>query len=346
MKRGVIEPTVKKSRLWIPEGVDKTFLSALPWHLKKEVLGEQWRLLRERPHSLQVKKSSNMIKKRCVRVKECLVEVDKSTTDVNKVSVNIKKIYKQRINSTDTGKLSRTKTKNCDVHPKTFHHKTTKPCKEVQKSNHETQDYDRQSVSSNAKSLKKTKIQKSSKDSWASLDPYPKTVKQRISNAYAYEERNKGHEDDIFDKEDNRWDGQLLRESYDFLDTAKNIELEDHLNSPCGKSPIHPATAAGSEVGTPEVLRPGSPSPRLATLWQRAAFLQRKIRERDRRSGKGRKSKEDRSGENSGSTLTADPKKIVFSELAKTVKIATAEEEGEDLDLSGAEGYYSDDYNL
>ena len=327
MKRGVLGPTVKKSRLWIPEGVDKTFLSALPCHLKKEVLGEQWRLLRERPHSLQVKKSSNMIKKRCVRVKECLVEVD-------------------RINSTDGGKLSRTKTKNCDVHPKTFHHKTTKPCKEVQKSNHETQDDDSHSVSSNVKSFKKTKIRKSSKDSWASLDPYPKTVKQRISNAYAYEERNKGHEDDIFDEEDNRWDGQLLRESHDFLDTAKNIELEDHLNSTCGKSPIRPATADGSEVGTPEVLRPGSPSPRLATSWQRAAFLQRKIRERDRRSGKGRKSKEDRSGENSGSTRTADPKKIVFSELAKTVKIATAEEEGEDLDLSGVEGYYSDDDNL
>ena len=36
-----------RCRQWVPEGVDLEFLDALPEDLRKEVLEQQWRLVRE-----------------------------------------------------------------------------------------------------------------------------------------------------------------------------------------------------------------------------------------------------------------------------------------------------------
>ena len=36
-----------RGRQWVPEGVDLGFLDALPEDLRKEVLEQQWRLVRE-----------------------------------------------------------------------------------------------------------------------------------------------------------------------------------------------------------------------------------------------------------------------------------------------------------
>ena len=98
-----------------------------------------------------------------------------------------------------------------------------------------------------------------------------------------------------------------------------------------------------------EVLRPGSPSPRRGTSWQQAAFLQRKLRERGRRSGERRGGTGEERGRGSGEEMdkrsneTREDHKKIFSDLAETVKKATAEVEVDNLDLSGAESYFSDE---
>ena len=343
MDSGVLQPSPKKSRLWVPDGVDSAFLSALPRHLREEVLEEQWILLRENINFRTACNCSRGSELKKLPVKKCSVRVKKCSVRVRKCSVRVKKCSLRMKNCSVKVNSYSSKVENCSVVVSNFKIKP-KNCV-VQHTNnqlHQSEEIEKPGQDpgcSNAKSSNKT-------DSWALLVTNPRTVKQRLSNKDMYEDWSRGHDDNMFEDEGRLWQGQLLEESQDTLDISMILEPGEEVT--CGKSPIRPATAH-SEAGTPEVLRPGSPSPRRGTSWQQAAFLQRKLRERGRRSGERRGGAGEERGRGSGEEMgkksheRGEDHKTIFSDLTETVKKATAEVDRENLDLSGAESYFSDD---
>ena len=101
MDPGVLQPSWKRSRRWLPESVYRDFLAALPRVLREEVLEEQWRLLRDHrglASDRQIKYPDVTLapdvamKKVEVRVKKVEGKVKKAKVKVKNIGVGVKNL--------------------------------------------------------------------------------------------------------------------------------------------------------------------------------------------------------------------------------------------------------------
>ena len=111
MNPGVLQPSSKRSRRWLPENVDRDFLAALPGDLREEVLEEQWRLLRENHRGLTTDRQIEYpdvtlapddvaMKKVEVKVKGVEVKVKNIGVGVKNLKISVKniKVKLRRVN--------------------------------------------------------------------------------------------------------------------------------------------------------------------------------------------------------------------------------------------------------
>ena len=167
----------------------------------------------------------------------------------------------------------------------------------------------------------------------------PKSIKQRLLNRNIMEDYNKDHEDNWFTgKVGMKWNN-LLETSQDSQDTslAEERDQEEAVGSrsPFPLRSLQQCTST-SEPQTPKVLRQRSRSPQLRTRWQHEGFLHRTLQERKKL---GRKRKVNQCFE---AVVNKRDNTSSFSNLSNVVKATTTSQLEDELDLSGAESYFSD----